>query len=301
MIYCHAVLPRSGLGNRLFPWARCRIFSYVNDIPMLAPRWTQIKVGPLLRGESDLRFYHNLFKRRPEQIGGMKKIWLLLFSKKLPEPEDLCLYKKGVFSGNVIVVFKGEKGYFGKLNGWDQFLMKELLLMTKDRWLNIVYKVPDIPIGIHVRRGDFTTPVSEEDFMFKGSLRTPILWFIKSLKVIRENIGFPAKAFVTSDGTVAELQELLNLENVFLIRTGSAISDMLILSKAKVLIASGGSTFSAWASFLGQMPTISHPGQSLTWFNLKNRKGYYVGEFNPDDPPQPFIEQTKIVLSEFKS
>ena len=30
LIYCDAILPRAGLGNRLFPWARCRIFSYLH-------------------------------------------------------------------------------------------------------------------------------------------------------------------------------------------------------------------------------------------------------------------------------
>jgi hypothetical protein len=73
-----------------------------------------------------------------------------------------------------------------------------------------------------------------------------------------------------------------------------------VLSKAKILIASGGSSFSAWASFLGQMPTISHPGQSLSWFKINNRNGYYVGEFNPTSPPQPFLEQIKSLIASFQ-
>jgi hypothetical protein len=41
---------------------------------------------------------------------------------------------------------------------------------------------------------------------------------------------------------------------------GSAIADLWALSNANVLVASG-STFSMWASYLGRMPVIWHPGQ----------------------------------------
>lgn len=256
MLYCQAILPRAGLANRLFPWARCRIFSYVNNIPMLSPRWTQIKIGPLLRRESDLRFYHDLFKKRPEDIGRMKRLWLLSVAKKEPEPDDFDFPQKRTTSKHIIVAFKGERDHFRKLNGWNQFLYKEIRAMTRDQWLKEADKILNIPsIGIHVRRGDFAEPESDKDFYTKGLLKTPLLWFIKSLWVIREILGFSAKAFVVSDGMEKELEGLLNLENVIFVRSGSAISDLLVLSKAKILIGSGGSSFSAWASFLGQMPT----------------------------------------------
>jgi hypothetical protein len=42
----------------------------------------------------------------------------------------------------------------------------------------------------------------------------------------------------------------------------AAITDLLALSQAKVLVGSG-SGFSMWAAFLGQMPSVWHPGQRL--------------------------------------
>ena len=42
---------------------------------------------------------------------------------------------------------------------------------------------------------------------------------------------------------------------------GSAIGDILLLSKASLLFASAHSTFSMWGSYLGGMPTLYYPGK----------------------------------------
>jgi hypothetical protein len=114
---------------------------------------------------------------------------------------------------------------------------------------------------------------------------------VAALKAVREVVGFNAPALVVSDGTPGDLRQLLAIDGVSLVRPGCAISDLLTLAKARVLIGSGGSSFSAWASFLGGMPTISHPGQSLNWFRLAVDKGAYVGEFDPAAPHPLFCEQ----------
>jgi len=281
MIYCYALLPRSGLGNRLFPWSRCKIFSHINNIQMLSPDWMQIALGPLLRRESDLRFYHNLFKTNPDEIGKFKKLWLLVCSKKEEEPRNfLQKYKINENKGNIIVKFSGLRSYFEGLNQWNDFLYEKICEITQNKWLKIVEEliinIP--PIGIHVRRGD------------SAHFQPPIKWFINSLETGRSVIGYPIDAFVVSDGKKKELKDLLNINNIDLIKSGSAISDLLVLSNAKILIASS-SSFSSWASFLGQMPTICYPGHSLEWFNLKNINGFYLGDFNPSSPPKSLVKQ----------
>lgn len=297
MIYCSAILKKNaGLGARLLPWARCRIFSRINKIPMLSPVWFQLRIGPLLRRESDLQWYHNLFIKKKTDIAGMKRLWLQYTVAKEPEPEIYEFSQRTEPAKDTIVVFEGPGDFFNKLNGWDQFLHEEIRIITRECWLKKVDKVKEVPIGINIRRAGFKEPESEEDFFIKGSLKTPMRWFIKSLETIRKELGFRARAFVCSDAGEKELQDILNLKDVFLFRGGSAVSDLLLLSRAKVLIASGGSNFSAWASFLGQTPTIIHPGQSLGWFNLKNQKGYYAGCFDPDSPPAEFMKQVKEIL-----
>jgi hypothetical protein len=111
--------------------------------------------------------------------------------------------------------------------------------------------------------------------------------------LIRKVLGFPANAVVVTDGSEADLAELLSMPNVRMLRPGCAVSDLLVLARTKILIGSGGSSFSAWASFLGHMPTITVPGQSLSWFELTHANGSYVGEFDPTHPSDVFVEQVE--------
>ena len=287
MLYCEAVLPRAGLGNRLFPWARCRVFSFTNKVPMLSPRWAQLKIGPLLRGESDRRLYFDLFKPGPDEVRGIKRLRLQMFSPR--EGEDARAAENGLAA---VKVFAGEQDRFQTLNGWDQFLHNELRAITKERWLRAAEGINEVPIGIHVRMGDFTPAESDAELRLPQR-RVPLKWFTDSLRVIREAVGRAIPAVVVSDGSEGELRDLLKEENVSLVRTGSAISDLLVLAKSRTLIASAGSSFGAWAAFLGQMPSIAHPSQSFDWFNLVNRNNYYVGGFEPTSPEQSFLDQVK--------
>jgi hypothetical protein len=122
-------------------------------------------------------------------------------------------------------------------------------------------------------------------------------WFRRTLDVIRSRLGYVARAVIVSDGSPEDLRELLSMENTSLLRPGCAISDLLVLANAHVLLASGGSTFSAWASFLGRMPTLSLPGQSLTWFGLGGPDGPYVGAFDPECPELPALEAVDRALA----
>jgi hypothetical protein len=184
-----------------------------------------------------------------------------------------------------VLLFGGERGWFGPLAGEAALVRAELRAITRPVWLRRVDALPATPIGIHVRRGDFRVARTPGEFLTGGSLRTPESWFVESLLAVRRVVGRAVPAFVVSDADDAELGELLGLDRVRRISTGSAIADLLALSRARFLIASGGSTFSAWAAFLGQSPAISHPGQSLRWFRLTHEA--YVGECDPRAPLSP--------------
>ncbi len=264
---------------------------------MVAPTWAQIKIGPLLRGETDRRTYHNLFIQRHGDVRGPRKAWLRFCAGKLGEPESLDTPASFAGSRNGVVTFEGWQDYFARLNGWDEWLHRELRAITRTRWLAEADSVKDVPIAINVRCGDFAVARTPEDLYTKGGIRTPIAWFVDSLRAVREAAATRSEAYVVSDGTDQELAPLLACDNVVRFRPGSAISGLLFLARARVLIGAGGSSFSAWASFLGQMPTISHPGQSLTWFKLTNSRGRYLGEFNPAKPNPAFIAQVESLLA----
>jgi hypothetical protein len=100
-------------------------------------------------------------------------------------------------------------------------------------------------------------------------------------------------AVVVSDGSPAALGDLLSIDGVTLLRPGCAISDLLVLSRARVLLASGSSSFSAWGAFLGQMPVASHPGQPMSDWRIHPSRGQHLGEFVPGDHASPFLAEAR--------
>jgi hypothetical protein len=264
---------------------------------MLAPFWAQLKIGPLLRGESDSRLYYDLFHRNQSDIAGLQRLWVRLRATAAPEPEDLGAHSNLGSSSCVLITFSGLADYFRRLLGWESFLYEQLLAITWPRWKLLAGQPLKGPIAIHIRRGDFATPQSPEELRTRGSVRTPLTWFVETLTAVRRAVADQVPAYVVSDGTRDELAGILQLKNVDLVRTGSAIGDLLLLARAKVLIGSGGSSFSAWASFLGQMPTVTVPGQSLSWFKLSNSGRRYFGEFDPVNPEYRFLDQVKTALA----
>ncbi len=259
---------------------------------MLRPTWAQLRIGPLLRGESDLRHYSDLFTTGPDEVTSVKKLFIKCISHR--EPEDGNGFVATSNGRTVIRVFEGEQDRFQQLNGWHEFLSAELLAITRPRWRNAVEQIGEVPLGIHVRMGDFVEPGTNEA---NPHVRAPRSWYVESLRQIRKAAGYPVRAILVSDGKENELQELLVEENISLVRTGSAIGDLLLLSQSKVLIASAGSSFSAWSAFLGQMPSIAHPSKSFEWFNLINQKGSYLGGFDPLEPDDLFLRQVEVVFA----
>jgi hypothetical protein len=289
-MYCRAVLPNAGLGNKLFPWARCRVFSLEHGIQIMTPQWTQVKFGPLLRRDRDARLYNNLFRAAtPGYVSGLRQLWLRLRAgRSVEEPADLHV-APAQDEAHQIVVFSGAKDHFHSLTGWDEVLLEELRSMTRECWVRRADEVGTVAIGIHVRRGDFAEASTKEDFILRGAIRTPMEWFVQSLATIRHIRGCALPAHVVSDAPDHALTDLLHEEAVTRVDTGSAIGDLLVLSKAHLLIASGGSTFSGWAAFLGQMPTVAYPGQSLEWFGIVPMQGQYLGEWSRQHATPPLL------------
>ena len=268
MIACRPIFVRGrGIGTRLFPWARCALFSRFNNVGMLRPNWVKPRIGPIFRGGIDLNSYHRqillmgLFEKPLISLPYIHDIFMRLYSNQADEASNPFTIPQNINNNkNVIINFCGDNSRFKYLNGYDDIIKSELISITKSKWLDFTNTFADVPIGINVRMGnDFRSPQSLEDHFKIEATKTPIKWFVESLIAIREFLGFNATAYVVSDGSASDLRQLLSLPNTYFVRPGCAISDLLVLSKSKILIRSGGSTFTAWASFLGQMPTISHP------------------------------------------
>lgn len=240
-----------GLGNLLFPWARFILATQKYKLTPISPTWLQIKFGPILRKETDKRFYFNLFKKNSEEISGIKK-QIILFKYSLVTEDYVEYLKSGIplpQNDIKIIVFTGLRDYFNSIIAEHAFLYDELLKTTKDehkKGLNFDFRKS---MSVHLRRGDF-----------KHSNVTPIQWYINALHQLRAELGSDWPIYIFSDGTDEELMPVMRLPNTKRLTFGSSLADLIALSKAHILIGSAGSTFSQWASFLGRMPVIWSKG-----------------------------------------
>jgi len=230
-----------GLGNLLFPWARSVVISEKHKLKPIAPTWLQIKIGPILRSEPDLRLYGDLFYTPKESIHGFQRLFLLATKKKINEDFlPTSELKDGIF------VFCGFKNYFKDISKNHNLIWRELLKITKDiHKTGLNYDFTNC-VSMHIRRSDFKLQKWD----------TSIEWFLWIMDELRRKIGPGLNFKIFSDGSDEELSLILKQKNTEKLFFGSALADLLALSRSRVLVGSANSTFSMWASYLGRMPTI---------------------------------------------
>jgi hypothetical protein len=260
----------AGLGNIMFPWATALVYAKNNNLKSIQTTWKNLKFGTFIRKERDNRMYMDLFSETAG-ISGFKKFFLLNFSKN-------------------IKVFSGMHDLFEPFKSDQSFVKSELLKIINPYHIKKAKQFNSNSIAIHIRMGDFTNPINEK-VLRNGAwnYRLPIKWYISLIEKVQKESNLPI--YIFSDAEDCELKEILAYENCNRAYFGSAISDMLALSTCKVLISSA-STFSMWASFLGQMPTIWFPGQMRQTLILENSK--FEGEVDYDDNlPSSIIKEMK--------
>ena len=260
----------AGLGNILFPWAAALVYAKTHKLIRIQTTWKNLKFGTFIRKERDKRMYMDLFTGS-DGLSGFKKFLLLNFSKN-------------------VKVFSGMNELFEPFKNNQIFVKKELLKMINPYHLTRAKEFNSNSIAIHIRMGDFNNPINE-NILRNGAwnYRLPIKWYVSIIEKIQKESSLPI--YIFSDAEDSELKEILAYDNCHRAYFGSAISDMLALSACKVLISSA-STFSMWASFLGQMPTIWFPGQMRQKLILEKSK--FEGEVDYDDDlPSSIIKELK--------
>lgn len=251
-----------GLGNLLIPWARYSIFSEKYGLKKIAPTWTQLRLGTIVRRESDLKDYSNLFSNSEDEIGGFQRILLLTHLNRVPEYKLNYILNQN-FHIPKLVIFKGMNIHkpFEDIEKYHSLIRKLLLNISLTQHLTALSFPFKKSISVHIRLGDFSS-TSDSSILFSGmpNYRIPLQWYINQISQIRTFIGTDVPVYVFSDGNNSELSNLMRLKNISRLNFGSSLADMLALSNANVLITSG-STFSMWGSFLGRMPVVWHKGQ----------------------------------------
>ena len=262
--YGFADVGRYGLGHSLLAWARCRLWCDDYSIPMLAPSWRQLRVGPFLRGERDKRQYYRLF-HFPGYVTGLRRLALLTTTQRIAA-ESCDLRAVAEERSAKLVVFRNlpamnDVTYFADIVGRGSQVRARLLAMTKPRYVPQPIARPHI--ALHVRMGDFSAPPSLEKLRAGATnARLPVEWYCSMLAGVRARVGRDYPAVVYSDGTDESLAPLLAMPEVQRSPRQSSVSDLLSMSQGSLLISSG-SGFSEWGSYLGDQPRICHPGQRL--------------------------------------
>jgi len=241
------LLPKSGLGNKLYVWAQAYSFAYLNQLKVLEFGWTQPSLGSIIRRERSIRLYLGQF-RSPK----IEDLLLLLKNSLKSKPfinPPLELFPEKIYR-NQLFIFQGlanldtlkPDNSFEQLKSLRDFLKISLFQRISDRMKKKLQKTIPTLIGIHVRRGDFaSTP-----------WLTSLDYFIGRIKQIREVAANCLPVTIFSDGTDEELAPLLDMPKVQRADPNPDIVDLLLLSQSKILVTSPASTFSNWAAFFSQ-------------------------------------------------
>jgi hypothetical protein len=256
-----AHLPYAGLGNMLLVWARAYVFAHLNSFPMEYPNWSDVHIGPWIRRERTKRYYGSYFQSKNYQskiTSLAQNIFQgsLVHENPLVQRIDLSLYSsqhRHVFSFDKMPPWDD---YFEEIKDYHIEVKKRLLDDTNPSLLSKLMKKSSPGIAIHIRRGDYQKPKADDDFTVRRYVYTPIDWYVETLTAVRKIIGADVPATIFSDGYSSEIQAVLQLSNVSLSNETCALSDMITMSRSKLLIASAHSSFSAWASYLAQCPTL---------------------------------------------
>jgi hypothetical protein len=265
----------TGLGNKLFPWARAKVFALRNDCKMLQSRWISPRAGAITRGGIDYRFaltkiwLAGNFRRDGDELSILE---YLRKCRHLPiRLADDLADAAADMAENQHVMFRWNTCHnFTDLVGQQGYLRKRLSSVAMPSQLRFAqrYDGRDF-IALNVRTGkDFVSRSSGRS----GYYLTEKDWFVGALTEARRRYG-QLPAIVVSDGGRAQLQGILNEPNVELLQAPTAIADLLVLSKARVLLGSGNSSFSAWASYLGEMDTFSSKETPFSHFMLGDGRG----------------------------
>lgn len=255
-------LPKTGLGNQLFPLMKAYVFSHLNKFPILITGYHKIMIGPYLRGEKSKRSYNNYFTFQKSVLGEFFDNWKLARLKQQSLIDEPFLEK--VPAGTPQRIYK-----FGNMSHWSDYFSE--LKDNRDLVIKLFWDIltegvkaeatglePPV-IGVHIRMGDFKKLETHQDFAKLGAVRTPEKYFVDIILSIRKVHGSDLPVSVFTDGFAHEFDGLFKLSNIRLVEGNRDIVDLILLSKSKIIVTSASSTFSYWAGFLSDAPLIMHP------------------------------------------
>lgn len=235
-------LPNAGLGNKLLVWSRAVVYANKYSISfdkLIASPWIGFHPKRVLRRDKDQRLYINEFRS-----SDLKNLMISLFTKcKIIDPPLETIPINNICFKTLPI----NMDYFYYIRGNEEIIRKNLFKIVHPTVMFQYSNFESYDLAIHVRRGDF-----------KGELMTPIEQFVKIQNALIEFLGFYPKTYIFTDGNEEDIIKLLNFPNVSIIKDNPAILDLLLISKAKIIIPSIRSTFSYFAAFISDAHILKH-------------------------------------------
>jgi hypothetical protein len=264
-------LSGDGLGNSFYTYFHAVVMARESGAALIYPTWRALRIGPLLRGERSTRTYWNTFRPYADEIRGPLKMLALMNGKR--NLVEVGRTGREPVRAGVLNVVKSRDFTFQGLHDFRTLIRDRLIGVINDRipaehpWGRAGY------IAVHVRLGDFAAPTDNQALLGgQANLRIPLSWYVAVVRELRARHP-ERQVFIFSDGDEHEFAPLLELGGR-MYRSGSDIKDLLAMAAASLFVGSN-STYSRWAAFLGDMPSI--------W--VKKR----VEEEKPSAPDTPIL------------
>jgi len=244
--------PGPGLGNLLLPISRALIGSIRYQGIFIHPTIPQLKIGPIIRRETDKRVYWSILKARSvSQWKDFLRIWSVpnRCGEMHAYDVDSCLIPKT----SRVIRYEGLKNYFHDLEGFEMEIYD---------WIskNTLPEAPQISppdVVVHIRQGDFS---EYNPHNVDTCYQTPFDWYADAIKLAtKASTRSNDPVLLLTDGFHQDVARQIDLNNYVLPPSGyTALQTILLGAKAKILIASK-STFSMWMRFLGKSQVYWEP------------------------------------------
>jgi len=255
-----AKLPRAGLGNKLLVWAHAYVFARVHHLVLMEKGWTQISIGPYLRGEKSKRRYLRQIRKAKiyvalnyihyKKVNVPKSNWMSIELK----PDSIYIFHE----------MPGHTSYFDLLKDHRITISQAFFKKVKGDILNRS-RQKTVSFAIHIRLGDFKR-FSKNSYDWD--------WYSKLIQDIRAAIGEVVPVTVYSDGWPEEIAILNDEQSIYYRHSGNDLQDLIEMSGAKILVTYPHSTFSQWAGFIGDSILI-HMNKKLIRSSSENKfEGY---------------------------
>jgi hypothetical protein len=273
LLYAYAEGGGGGLGHLLLPWARAEIFRRQWDAQMLTPCWGRLlaRIPPLLAPSTGRNGtgYTGSFNKEG-YVRGAARFRVLVTARRMAEDQFDAETSAGADAAGHgdgrarLVVFSGTGPMFAPLLEHREMLRRRLMEMLSGRIRRLLAATQrrDFVVAAHVRRRGRERLLRFGEPQTDAGQAISERWFVRTIQNLRKLLGFAAPVWVFTDAVrpAAELRALLAMPNVLPAPRNPAVVDLLAMSRSRVLLGSARSTFSMWASFLGQVPTLWYPG-----------------------------------------